>query len=92
MSNFEIRLDKVADKQLSKLNKSAQLQILSFLDELLIKVNEHNISPYSLSKPLMGNHKGFYRFRTGDYRLITKISDEHLTIYILKIGHRKEIY
>jgi mRNA interferase RelE/StbE len=92
MSNFNIEVEKVAEKQLQKLDKSAQKQIVDFLDELLVKINVYNINPFSLGKPLMGNHKGLYRFRTGNYRLIGKIEQSQLVIYILKIGHRKDIY
>ena len=33
-----------------------------------------------------------YRIRTGNYRIIYSITDDILTIEIIKIGHRKDIY
>lgn len=42
------------------------------------------------SKKLSGQER--YRFRVGRYRIIYSIQDEQLTIWIVKIGHRKSIY
>lgn len=36
--------------------------------------------------------KDYYRIRVGDYRVVYEIKDEILTILVLKIGDRKEIY
>ena len=35
---------------------------------------------------------GLYRFRINNYRLITKIEEEKLIIYALRLGHRSKIY
>ena len=33
-----------------------------------------------------------WRIRVGDYRVIFEISDERLSILVVDIGHRREIY
>jgi len=33
-----------------------------------------------------------YRVRQGLYRIIYSIQDEELTIWVVKVGHRKEVY
>lgn len=33
-----------------------------------------------------------YRLRKGRYRIIYSIQDEELTIWVIKVGHRKEVY
>lgn len=33
-----------------------------------------------------------YRIRQGDYRIIYNISDLTVTVLIIKVGHRKEVY
>ena len=33
-----------------------------------------------------------YRLRQGRYRIIYSIQDDALTIWIVKVGHRKDIY
>jgi mRNA-degrading endonuclease RelE of RelBE toxin-antitoxin system len=42
------------------------------------------------AKALSGNLAGFYRLRTGDYRLRFFIREE--TVIVDQIGHRKEFY
>ena len=33
-----------------------------------------------------------WRYRIGDYRVIVDIQGEELVIYVVKVGHRKNIY
>jgi len=48
--------------------------------------------PLSLGKPLKGIFKGLYRYRFGDYRVIYSIDKKENSIFILRIGKRKNIY
>jgi mRNA interferase RelE/StbE len=36
--------------------------------------------------------KGFWKYRVGDYRIISHIHDQKITILIVKIGHRMHVY
>ena len=42
------------------------------------------------SKKLTGQER--YRYRFGIYRIIYSIQDDELTIWVVKVGHRKEVY
>jgi mRNA interferase RelE/StbE len=42
------------------------------------------------SEKLSGQEK--YRIRQGDYRIIYSIQDTQLTVWVVKVGHRREIY
>jgi len=33
-----------------------------------------------------------YRIRQGNYRIVYSIKDELLTVWVIKIGHRRDIY
>jgi mRNA interferase RelE/StbE len=33
-----------------------------------------------------------YRVRQGDYRIVYSIRDKELTVWVVKVGHRKDIY
>ncbi|RJP15960.1 MAG: type II toxin-antitoxin system RelE/ParE family toxin [Candidatus Abyssobacteria bacterium SURF_5] len=33
-----------------------------------------------------------YRLRQGKYRILYSIQDDELTVWVVKIGHRKDIY
>jgi mRNA interferase RelE/StbE len=39
---------------------------------------------------LSGQEK--YRIRQGSYRIIYSIQDSRLTVWVVKIGHRREVY
>ena len=43
-------------------------------------------------KPLKLTLKGKWSYRVGIYRIIYSIAHKILTVYILDIGHRREIY
>ncbi len=80
------RFAKRALKDLQDLPKNKQRLILEKL--------AHFIStgkPLSFAKNLTNYGLGQYRFRVGDYR-ITFDLDSDGTIFILHIGHRREIY
>ena len=34
----------------------------------------------------------YYRVRVGDYRIIYRVSDKELTVMIMAVGHRKNVY
>lgn len=41
---------------------------------------------------LVGNHKGKWRYRIGDFRLLCKIEDERITVVVIQVGNRKDVY
>ena len=43
-------------------------------------------------KRLTGEWAGYLRYRVGDWRLIYRVEDATNRVYILTIGHRREIY
>ncbi|MDP3482677.1 MAG: type II toxin-antitoxin system RelE/ParE family toxin [Sulfuricella sp.] len=46
-----------------------------------------------MGQALRGEELGSYwKYRIGDYRLICDIHDQTITIMVLRIGHRREVY
>jgi mRNA interferase RelE/StbE len=41
---------------------------------------------------LHGEKRGLWRYRVGDYRPICDIQDEQITVLVLTLGHRKDVY
>lgn len=41
---------------------------------------------------IKGHYKGLYRYRIGDYRVIYDLQDAQITIRIIRVGHRREVY
>ncbi|MCF1613658.1 MULTISPECIES: type II toxin-antitoxin system RelE family toxin [Tetragenococcus] len=85
---FHVETTRRFDKQLKKLDNFTAKTILKWLDKNIEGVN----NPRTFGKPLVGNHSGKWRYRIGDYRVITKIDDKKLIILALEVGHRKDIY
>ena len=77
-----------AQKQLASLDRAAQKRILHFIYERLLASPD----PRLLGKTLAGELTGLIRYRVGDYRLICRLEDQVLTILVLEVGHRREIY
>ena len=40
----------------------------------------------------MHGSEGYYRLRVGDYRVVYEIEDDVLTVLVVRIGHRREVY
>lgn len=39
-----------------------------------------------------GDYDDYYRIRVGDYRVIYAIEDTEITIFVIKVAHRKNVY
>ena len=72
-------------KTLKKLDKSTSIKILDYLEQ----VREN---PKSFGKALIGNLRGFWRYRVGDYRIVCDMREKELVVLVVKIGHRSKIY
>lgn len=85
---YSLRYSDKALKQLSKLDKSTQKLILTWIANNL----ENCENPRSKGKGLTKNRSREWRYRVGDYQIICDIRDSELIILALSIGHRKSIY
>ncbi len=48
--------------------------------------------PLNAGKPLRHDLKGKYSLRVGIYRIIYQVKQHEITVYILDIGHRRDVY
>ncbi len=48
------------------------------------------MNPVQFGKPLRKDLKGYYRLRVDFYRIIYQINKGNVTVFIIKIGKRKE--
>lgn len=80
---YAVEFSKIAEKQLYKLEKNIQVRILSTLERIRIRPHPH-------AKKLVGNP--YFRLRVGDYRVILDVQENKLIIFVIGIGHRKDIY
>ena len=82
---YKIVFDTKVIKDLKKIDKVWQDRIIEKIEEILIT------RPYD-GKRLVGNMSDFYRIRVGNYRVIYEIIDDTVTVEVIKIAHRKEVY
>ena len=85
MTDYKVIFSKRAEKELDKLPKRIVLDLLQLIEGL-----ETNPRPVG-SKKLSG-YFNCHRVRRGDYRVVYTIEDDILTIEIVRVGHRKDIY
>lgn len=61
------------------------------LGRMMEKVGSLAVNPRPVGcEKLSGQEK--YRVRQGDYRIIYSIQDSQLTVWVVKVGHRREVY
>jgi len=41
---------------------------------------------------LKGDRAGFWRYRIGDYRVLSDIQDERIIVLVLTVGHQRDVY
>ncbi len=86
---WKVELDRVAERELDKIDPQAARRILAFLFERVAKLDD----PRSLGEALKGSKLGmFWKYRVGDYRVICSIEDGELRILVVRLGNRKEVY
>ncbi len=86
---WRIEFDPAAAKELTKLDKPVARRIVQFLRECVAPLDD----PRSLGEALRGDQLGgFWKYRLGDYRVITEIVDRRVMIIVLRLGHRREVY
>ena len=85
---YKVILSEKARKALKKLDKHTSSLIIGWIE----KNREGCENPRIHGKGLTSNKSGQWRYRIGDYRLICDIQDKKIIIYVLEVGHRKNIY
>lgn len=86
---WKVELSSLAQKNLDQLDPQIARRVLSFLHERVAPLDD----PRSIGEALKGSKLGdFWKYRVGDYRVISSIEDGALRILVVKIGNRREIY
>lgn len=86
---WKIEFSSQAQKNLEQLDRQVARRILTFLRDRVATTE----NPRNIGESLKGSRLGeFWKYRVGDYRVICKIEDETLLIFIVKIGNRREVY
>ncbi len=84
MAVYSIYLKDSVRKDLDSIQKNDLQRIMERIGALA-----ENPRPVGCEK-LSGQEK--YRIRQGNYRIIYSIQDTQLTVWVVKVGHRREVY
>ena len=84
MAGYEIFFKESVWKDLNKIPKPHLKQILSRIEKL-----GDDPRPAGCEKL---SHGELYRVRQGRYRIVYSIQDNELTVWVIKVGHRKDVY
>ena len=82
------RFDERALKELRKLGRQTQLEIIAYLDERVAG----DADPRRFGKGPKADLAGLWRYRVGDYRILCQIRDGELLVLVVAVGHRREVY
>jgi len=84
MGKYRIEVKQSAAKELGKIPKKELTRILDKISSLSDAPRPEG------SIKLTGQEK--YRLRIGKYRVLYSIEDDILTVYVVKVAHRKDVY
>lgn len=85
---WTIEYDRRVLKDMKKLDKTVQRQILDFFDKRIASSSD----PRRFGKSLKSSFSGLWRYRIGDYRAICRIQDEKFLVLVVRIAHRSKAY
>ena len=84
MASYSVLIKASAAKELERLPERPRRQIAR-----KIRALAEQPRPAGCEK-LTG--EGLYRIRQGDYRVVYAIEDQVLTVLVIRVGHRREVY
>jgi mRNA interferase RelE/StbE len=81
---YRVTISRAARKQLDDLPDEIAARILARLENLKTDPRPVDV------KKLKGREA--WRIRAGDYRVIYTITDKELLVFVIRVGHRRDVY
>ncbi len=85
---WTIRFEERAKKELKKLGSSAQKEILDYFSQRIESAED----PRKFGAPLRYDLSGYWKYRIGDWRAVCRIQDDIVTVLLVHVDHRKNVY
>ncbi len=82
--SYSLKIKKSAFKEIQRITKTERTRIIQAIDQLAL--NPH------IGRQLKGELTGLRRIRVGHYRVIYEINNTEVTVLVLRVAHRKQIY
>lgn len=87
MSAWRVEVSATARRKLRKMDAPMARAIVRHLEEVAASGK-----PRSKGKALEGELAGLWRYRVQDWRVIVELHDHTITIQVLTLGHRSDVY
>lgn len=87
MTRWRLVTTPAFERSVRRLGVDVQRRVRDYLNDLRLLED-----PRVRGKPLRGPESGLWRYRIGDYRVITVIEDDLFVIVAIKLGHRSQVY
>ena len=84
MGRYRLEIKKSAVKEIERLPRKDMKAVLDKIESLSDNPRPHDC------KKLSAQEK--YRVRCGNYRILYSIEDDILIVFVVKVGHRKDVY
>lgn len=84
MAEYRIYFKRSVGKDFEGISKKDLKRILQRIENL-----KENPRPTECEK-LTGQNR--YRLRQGRYRIVYSVQDNDLTVWVVKVGHRRDVY
>jgi mRNA interferase RelE/StbE len=85
VEKYKILISNSAEKSLKKIPKRD-------LQRITREIHALSLNPFPAGCRKLSGEDHVYRVRVGTYRIIYEIDGGELIIWVLKVGHRKEVY
>ena len=85
MASYRVEVSATAERQLRRLPKRDLGRIVDAIQHL-------GDDPHPPGSRKLSGYDDTYRIRCGVYRILYVIERKRVTIVVLKIGHRKDVY
>ena len=85
MSPYRVEIARRAIRAIAQLQRRDQQRIRAAIDLLADE-------PRPANCVALAGEESVYRVRVGDYRILYEIVDDRLVIYVVRVGHRRDVY
>ena len=87
MDTYKLFLSDTAEKVLRKIQAKEPV----LYKRVVVAFDDLERDPFQ-GKSLKGELKGRYSYRVGDYRILYMIRRHELIVYVIDMGHRRDVY
>jgi len=84
-TTYRVVLHREAVREIRGLPKKVRPLVRDAIDELVREPRPIGAAPIK-------GRKGTYRIRVGDYRILYEVHATEIVVYVIGVGHRREVY